>query len=286
MQKPIVFISHISEEKEIAAALKELVESAFLNMMDVFVSSDPSSIGLGQKWLDSITDALESCVVEVILASPMSIQRPWINFEAGAGWIRKIRVIPICHSGMTPDKLPMPLKLLQAATATEETQLRMILPALARSLDCDLPTIDLSPFIETVKEFEETSKANAAVLSKLPTPTRDGLAPHEMMALLAVANSVYTPLDAVSARVVRDEMTTYGYQPFLVNLGLKMLERKDLLTMYEARNSYRGDEDTEIVLTDAGWHWLSENREAVIAGVPAKKPTTAPAPPPDDEIPF
>ena len=50
MEKPIVFISHITEEKEVALALKKLVESAFIGMMEVFVSSDPRSITLGQEW--------------------------------------------------------------------------------------------------------------------------------------------------------------------------------------------------------------------------------------------
>ena len=53
MQKPLVFISHITEEKEIAHALKQLVEKTFLNMIEVFVSSDPTSIRLGGKWLDA-----------------------------------------------------------------------------------------------------------------------------------------------------------------------------------------------------------------------------------------
>jgi hypothetical protein len=47
MPKPLVFISHITEEKDIAGALKVLVESAFLGMIEVFVSSDPTSIRLG-----------------------------------------------------------------------------------------------------------------------------------------------------------------------------------------------------------------------------------------------
>jgi hypothetical protein len=59
MRKPLVFISHITEEKEIAVALKDLVEATFLNMIDVFVSTDSKSIKMGRKWLDEITDALK-----------------------------------------------------------------------------------------------------------------------------------------------------------------------------------------------------------------------------------
>jgi hypothetical protein len=97
-KKPIVFMSHITEEKEIAQALKKLVEKSFLNMIDVFVSSDPTSVELGQKWLDEISFHLTTCAVEIILASPKSVLRPWINFEAGSGWVRDIAVIPLCRA--------------------------------------------------------------------------------------------------------------------------------------------------------------------------------------------
>ncbi len=83
MSKPVVFISHINEEKDVALTFKNLVESNFLGMIDFFVASDQSSIQLGQKWLNSVTDALKSCVIEIIICSPKSVQRPWINFEAG-----------------------------------------------------------------------------------------------------------------------------------------------------------------------------------------------------------
>lgn len=87
--KPIVFISHIDDEKEIAGAFKTLIEKEFLGLIDVFVSSHARSIELGQRWLDEITKALKHCKIEFIICSPISIQRPWINFEAGAGGYAK-----------------------------------------------------------------------------------------------------------------------------------------------------------------------------------------------------
>jgi len=154
-KKPIVFISHITEEKELAFNFKELIESSFLGMFDVFVSSDEHSIALGQKWLDKISNSLHECVIEIILCSPKSILRPWINFEAGAGWIRNIPVIPLCHSGLELRDLPMPLNLLQAAKISEIPSLKSIFPALAQALNAKTPNIDLSDFLQKVKVFEE-----------------------------------------------------------------------------------------------------------------------------------
>jgi hypothetical protein len=155
MSKSIVFISHITEERKIAIAFKNLIETSFLRMIDVFVSSDDHSISLGQKWLDNITDALKNCSIEIILCSPKSVLRPWINFEAGAAWIRNIPVIPLCHSGMTPSSLPVPLNLLQAASASQISSLNLIFPVLARSIGSQVPKVNLSDFIKEVQEFEK-----------------------------------------------------------------------------------------------------------------------------------
>lgn len=154
MSKQLVFISHITEEKELAIAFKELVEKSFLGMIDVFVSSDAGSISVGRKWLDDITSALKTCAVEIVLCSPRSVTRPWINFEAGAGWIRDIPVIPLCHSGMEPSSLPLPLNLLQAAKAGDAESLRLILPVLAKAIGSNIPTVDFDEFVKRVKVCE------------------------------------------------------------------------------------------------------------------------------------
>lgn len=153
--KALVFISHITEEKEIAILFKELIEASFLGMIEVFVSSDEESITMGQKWLDQITAALKKCAIEIVICSPASVKRPWINFEAGAGWIRDIPVIPLCHSGAEPNRLPSPLNLLQAAKATEISSLKLIFPVLAQAISSKTPSVDFTDFVNHVKEFEE-----------------------------------------------------------------------------------------------------------------------------------
>lgn len=155
MDRPIVFISHISEESAIAVTIKKLIDESFLGMLDVFVSSDNGeSLPMGSRWLQRINDALKKCSVELILCSPQSIKRPWINFEAGAGWIRGIPVIPLCHSGMEPGGLPVPLDSLQAAKISDVESLKLILPILASAINARVPDVPLENFIAKVKAFE------------------------------------------------------------------------------------------------------------------------------------
>jgi hypothetical protein len=153
--KPVVFISHIKEEAEIATALKELIAPHFLGLLDFFVSSDGASISMGQKWLDTVSAQLKSCAVEIVVCSPRSVVRPWINFEAGAAWIRDIPVIPLCHSGMSPSDLPVPLSLLQSAKLTDVAGMNLVVPVLANALGAASPKIDFSDFVARVKAFEE-----------------------------------------------------------------------------------------------------------------------------------
>lgn len=153
--KQLVFISHIHEEQEIAIAFKELVEASFLGMIDVFVSSDGSSVSMGAKWLESISDALKKCAVEIVVCSPASVQRPWIQFEAGACWVRDIPVVPLCHSRLTPSSLPIPLNLLNGATATDKKSIELILPVLAKALGSNVPKADLDTFLRRTAIFEQ-----------------------------------------------------------------------------------------------------------------------------------
>ena len=154
MSKVTVFLSHISEESDLAVEVKKLLEEAFLGLVNVFVSSDPDSIAYGEKWLQEITGCLKTCAVELILCSPASIQQAWITFEAGAGWVREIPVIPLCHSGLDRCQLPIPLSLLQAANLSEVQGVRGALSTIAAALESNVPTIDIEPFAKFVKGFE------------------------------------------------------------------------------------------------------------------------------------
>jgi len=108
-------------------------------MLDVFVSSDGESISAGDEWLESIDQALQESAVMLILCSPSSIRRPWINFEAGAAWMRKIPLIPLCHAGLIPGDLPAPLSFRQGLLVTDARGLRQLYARLAKEVGCAAP---------------------------------------------------------------------------------------------------------------------------------------------------
>ncbi len=115
-----VFISHISEEAELASEMKQCLLDDFGTKVGVFVSSDLTSILAGAKWLTASEAALRETDIMLVLCSPDSIERPWIQFESGMAWMKNIPIIPICYSGLKTADLSMPLSFLQATDIQEK----------------------------------------------------------------------------------------------------------------------------------------------------------------------
>jgi hypothetical protein len=159
MARKQIFISHISEESAIAQALKKRLLADFLNLPEIFVSSDRTTIGAGKKWLDEVEKGLKTADLVIVMLSPESVGRPWVNFEAGAVWLRGVPLIPVCHSGTTPETLPMPLNLLQAGSLTDADSLQKIYDAVASQLGAETPSLD---FKSIAQEFANLLSQHAA----------------------------------------------------------------------------------------------------------------------------
>ncbi len=133
MTEKLIFLSHIHEESALAGLVKQALEEEFSGFVEVFVSSDGTSIPAGSNFLKRIEDGLMSCIGAIYLISPTSVKRNWINFELGAVWIRNIMnlregkseipTLPVCHSGITPNGLPAPLNNLNGIAANQASQL-------------------------------------------------------------------------------------------------------------------------------------------------------------------
>jgi len=144
------FISHISEEATTAATLKKVLNKDFLRMLEVFVSSDGESIAAGDAWLESIEEALQKSSLMLVLCSPVSIRRPWINFEAGAAWMRKVPIVPLCHGGLKPGDLQAPLSFREGVLLSDERGLQRLYSRVAKVLGCDVPNVS---FVKRAANF-------------------------------------------------------------------------------------------------------------------------------------
>ena len=159
-----IFISHIHEETSLAKVLKEWISSTFLGMIEIFVSSDPDDIPAGSQWLEKIENSISNADILIILCSPESINRPWINFETGCCWIKKRSIIPICHSGLSLSQLPVPLSMFQALDILDENFPNLLLKGLSKKLN-----INQIPKIDTVSMMSEILKS----IPNFPHPEND-----------------------------------------------------------------------------------------------------------------
>jgi len=135
-----IFLSHIHEESALARLVKQALEDEFSGFVDVFVSSDGTSIPAGSNFLKRIEDGLLGCIGAIYLISQASVKRNWINFELGAVWVRniinlrggkpEIPALPICHSGITPGALPSPLNNLNGIVANQASELEFAFKSL------------------------------------------------------------------------------------------------------------------------------------------------------------
>ena len=216
-----VFLSHISEEAELATLFKAEIETSFIGMVNVFQSSDPASNVVGRNWFDSITSALRDCQIIVLFCSPYSVKRPWINFECGAGWGRDIAVVPVCHTGIRPVELPVPISLLQGLTANDDRRLKEIFDLIASKLRSNTPTVDYTKLARNVLAFEAKYGARMELTTRasyIKTNSPDVFSrlrlvqrPDEVVSLGRVLSSDFQPIRLMLEELKHMNMIYYSY---------------------------------------------------------------------------
>jgi len=113
MEKPTIFFSHSSSDKNTLLRLKELFLEKTGGAIDVFLSSDGQSIPLGRNWVHRIQNALNNASLMIVFITPNSLHSKWIYFESGFAYAKNIRVIPVGFLGINLSSISPPISLLQ-----------------------------------------------------------------------------------------------------------------------------------------------------------------------------
>lgn len=95
--QPKVFLSHASEDRTLA---KQVAEHLIANGIDTFF--DQWEIGPGDSIRQKIDQGLEDCTHFILLATPNTIEKPWVKTEIDGVYRRKIegqcKLIPLRHN--------------------------------------------------------------------------------------------------------------------------------------------------------------------------------------------
>jgi hypothetical protein len=111
-EKPIVFLSHSSLDKEPLVALKKILDERAGGFVNFFLSSDGESITFGRNWVVKVSDALAKAKVMFVFLSAQSIDSKWIHFETGYACAKDIQVVPVCLPGIDLNRISPPISLL------------------------------------------------------------------------------------------------------------------------------------------------------------------------------
>jgi len=145
-----MFLSHVHRESRFADFIEANVRRDFIQLVNVFVASDGGLLA-GRKWLDELTAALNRSDLHVVLCSPDALTRHWLSFETGAAHLRGIPLIPLCHGGLEPQQLPVPLSEFQSLLLCDprrspsdrsDTGLKRFYQAIAAALGSAVPEVD------------------------------------------------------------------------------------------------------------------------------------------------
>ncbi len=111
-----IFISHTKSEAAIALLVRQWIETRFSGDVETFVSE--ADISGGSQWLSVVEAALRSSDLVIVMCSPRSIRKAWVQFEAGGAWARGVPLLPVCHSGLSVSDLPSPFSAFQGISIT------------------------------------------------------------------------------------------------------------------------------------------------------------------------
>jgi hypothetical protein len=172
-----VFISHNHEDEEVGIALKDFLVSLFGERVDVFISGDPRSNLAGNDLITTIVRNIRDCDLMLILCTPESVVRPWVNFEAGAGEasaaeLEEKRIVPVCFGGLAAGAMPVLLNHRQAIDAADEAKFRghfdVLVQVIAERTGAGVSNANVldSPFYELLKKADP--------LRSPPVPERIG----------------------------------------------------------------------------------------------------------------
>lgn len=228
------------------------------------VDEDPGATIL----IDDIEKGIREA--EVCLAD-ITTNNPNIWYEVGFAMANSKRTVLICHDPRS-ESFPFDIKHRSIIKYTLQSS---------------------SDFEKLKKEITTKLKAQAEKAEKLQTAeamsqiqNTEGLAAHEVSALVTMLSEGVSPEEGISAYYLKDNMGRSGYTPIAVGLALESLLRKDMIERFQGVDEDNHHTYPACRLTPKGIGWLLQNRERFRMTKKERPEFTANGPITDEDIPF
>lgn len=219
-----IFLSHAASDHEIALSLKGHLQTA-LPGANVFVSSDPEDLPLGDPWVQTILSALATAKLVLALTTERGLSRKWVWFESGRTWFSGVPCIPCCLGKIRKDTLPAPFSSWMAMNLDEIDGLRSLLQRCGRELNVAPIEGNLAMIAEELTRLDVRAEERQRTLKDSFSSEMIGevegamktLSPPERAALRLVLK--YGEMtDRVNAHKVREELPSGSPSTFLQGL--------------------------------------------------------------------
>lgn len=158
-EKPVIFISHSSDDEELALLLKQQIELCFDNGVKPFVAK--YSIPAGEEWRNDLTQNLNAAQSLIVLVSPSSSKSRWVGFEIGYLWTKitrkgkgKLPVYPLCLPG---NSVFSPLDGIQGKFLDQPEEIKDFFHRLCQQFENgDVKKVDIEAITENVNRSIES----------------------------------------------------------------------------------------------------------------------------------
>lgn len=163
-----IFISHATEDAEIASALKKFLNDAF-NGISIFVSSR-NGIDIGEDPFDRIHAELEKAEILISLLSRNSYDKKWIHTEFFQVGKKDITLIPLFFDGLEVSELPSLITRVQVKNACDERELLNAMSSIGKKINSHIRDASLSDLLQAFSNFNSSVK-NIDTRAKNPVVT-------------------------------------------------------------------------------------------------------------------
>jgi TIR domain len=158
-----IFVSHSSKDRALAEALTDLLESALrLPANQIRCSSvDGHRLPVGVDTQSKLRAEVNAAKVVIGLVTPSSLASSYVMFELGARWGASLFLAPLL-AGVDPRGLNGPLSLLNALSASDESQIHQLLDDISGELGVQLQsTISYLKHVSAVKRLADDVSASS-----------------------------------------------------------------------------------------------------------------------------
>ena len=135
---------------------------------------------------------------------------------------------------------------------------------------------------QRLKAILKTTQELGAVSKLSPTQETEGLAPHEVAALIILMENRISPHSTVTPNAIQERMRRSGFTDIAVSIALTSLDEKGYLAYGTDSDDFRNTWTT-CAITPKGFKWIRDNQSSLVLRM------REPEPPPelaDEDIPF